>query len=103
MEQIVGVTEVQFHDSEKFGMLTQLIPQEYACLPRCRETAYDPSPQIPQEEERPFSWNRVDQRQRFRERRAVHRDGTHVAGCTERNAKLNDMRVVRREVAEVCR
>ena len=35
---------------------------------------------------------------RCRERRAVHRDGTHVAEGMERNEKLNDMLVVRGEV-----
>ena len=82
--------------------MTQLIPQERISDRVAEQTVFIPSPQIPQEEERLFSWNRVDQRQRIRERRAVHRDGTHVAGCTERNAKLNDMRVLRSEVAELC-
>ena len=83
-------------------MVTQLIPQERISDRVVEQTVYIPSPQIPQEEARLFSWNRVDQRQRFREPRAVHLDGTHVAGCTEKNAKFNDMRVVRSEVAEFC-
>ena len=96
VEQIVGVPLPQTRKEIRD------IPQERISYRVVEQTAYIPSPKIPQEEERLFSWNRVDQRQRDRERRAVHRDGTHVAGCTERNAKLNDMRGLRREVAEVC-
>ena len=81
MEQIVGAPFPQ--TQKEIREVTQLIPQERMSDRVVEQTVYIPSPQIPQEEERLFSWNRVDQRQRFRERRAVPRDGTHVAGCTE--------------------
>ena len=83
VEQIVGVPFPQTQKESR--EVTQLIPQERISDRVVEQTAHFSSPQIPQEEERLFS------------------DGTHVVGCTERNAKLNDMRVVRSEVAEVCR